>query len=113
MKVHAGPVSTTSNPADPRFDVLEQILDRATQTLSLITASSSGSLEVGAPGGDRMLSRAETARLCGYSLDTLDRLRARGQGPPWVQLSPRRIGFRLSGVRKHIADREARGDTSA
>jgi len=40
-----------------------------------------------------VLSRPQVARALTVSLDTLDRLHARGQGPPRVRISPRRWGY--------------------
>jgi|SRR6516162_2835305 predicted DNA-binding transcriptional regulator AlpA len=85
------------------LDVLQRILAEVTQqNRNLLTALSSSA--------DRVLTKAETAELCGISTDTLDRLVARGQGPPRTRLSPRRVGHRLSGILKYLADREAAGD---
>lgn len=92
--------------AAQQLEVLQQILGSAAAALAVV-AGSSVSLEIGGPGGDRVLGFDETARLLDISADTLRRMRARGEGPPSIQMSPRRIGFRLSGVRQYIAEREA------
>lgn len=49
------------------------------------------------PGLDayRVLAPAETAALIGVSTDTLLRMDARGEGPPRIRISPRRVGYRL------------------
>jgi predicted DNA-binding transcriptional regulator AlpA len=57
---------------------------------------------------DLILSRVQTARLINLSTDTLDRLVARGEGPPRVRISPRRVGHPLGSTRKWLAQR-ARG----
>ena len=45
---------------------------------------------------DRILSFDEFAELNGFSKTTLRRAIARGEGPPVVKLSPRRLGIRES-----------------
>jgi predicted DNA-binding transcriptional regulator AlpA len=43
----------------------------------------------------RVLSRRELIDLLGMSEQTFARLEARGEGPPKIRLSPRRIGYRV------------------
>ena len=40
-----------------------------------------------------VLSLAEFSQLAGFTLRTLHRLLAAGEGPPTVRLSPRRVGI--------------------
>jgi predicted DNA-binding transcriptional regulator AlpA len=47
---------------------------------------------------DRVASEAETAKIIGYSKDTLRREFRAGRAPPRVRLSGRRIGYRLSAI---------------
>jgi predicted DNA-binding transcriptional regulator AlpA len=47
---------------------------------------------------DRVVSEAETAKIIGYSKDTLRREFRAGRAPPRVRLSGRRIGYRLSAI---------------
>jgi predicted DNA-binding transcriptional regulator AlpA len=47
---------------------------------------------------DRVVSEAETAKIIGYSKDTLRREFRAGRAPPLVRLSGRRIGYRLSAI---------------
>lgn len=51
----------------------------------------------------RMLSRAELANLLGVSIDTLDRLEARGEAPPRVRISPRRWGYPVGAYKQWYA----------
>ena len=55
----------------------------------------------------RMLSRAELARLLGVSVDTLDRMAARGEAPPRLRISPRRWGYPVNGYKQWYAARLA------
>jgi len=43
--------------------------------------------------GHVLLSRSQVAQALGISLDSLDRLHARGEGPPRFRTSPRRWGY--------------------
>jgi hypothetical protein len=56
---------------------------------------------------DRVLSAAETASLLGLSSFTLLRMRQRPEadGLPWVQLSAKRIGYRLGDIRSYLQAR--------
>lgn len=47
---------------------------------------------------DRIIPELEAARLRNVSPDTLRRQAKRGEGPRRIQLSPRRIGYRLREV---------------
>jgi predicted DNA-binding transcriptional regulator AlpA len=46
----------------------------------------------------RCISEPAAADLLGISVDILRRLVARGQGPPRIRISPRRITYRLLDV---------------
>jgi predicted DNA-binding transcriptional regulator AlpA len=48
----------------------------------------------------KVIDEREAARLNGVSLMTWIRMRNRGETPPLVQLSPRRIGYRVVDVRR-------------
>jgi predicted DNA-binding transcriptional regulator AlpA len=54
---------------------------------------------------DLILSRVQTADLINTSTDTLDRLVARGEGPPRIRISPRRVGHPLGACRRWLAQR--------
>ena len=56
--------------------------------------------------GLKVLSRPEVIALLGVSKMTVDRIEAKGDGPAKVQLSPRRIGYRVSAVRAWLTARE-------
>jgi predicted DNA-binding transcriptional regulator AlpA len=47
---------------------------------------------------NRLITEAEACALYGYSHDTLRRRAARGEGPPRIKVSPRRVGYRLRDV---------------
>ena len=49
---------------------------------------------------DRIVSEKKAAEIRGVSPDTLRRAAARGEGPKRIQLSPRRVGYRLSELLK-------------
>ncbi len=59
-------------------------------------------------GADRVLSEREYCALLGIGASTAHRQRASGTGPTYVQISARRIGYRVSDVRKWL-DEHARG----
>jgi hypothetical protein len=48
------------------------------------------------------------AKILGVSCDTLRRLRIRGEGPPRLQLSPRRVGYRFSSLSKYLDELDER-----
>jgi predicted DNA-binding transcriptional regulator AlpA len=50
----------------------------------------------------RILCRAQVAQLYGISLPTLNRLRRAGKLPPAIQLSERRIGWRVHDLIEHL-----------
>jgi predicted DNA-binding transcriptional regulator AlpA len=53
----------------------------------------------------RVLTVIEAARLIGVSLATLKRIFADGGGPPIVQISKRRVGIRVSDLRRWLDSR--------
>jgi predicted DNA-binding transcriptional regulator AlpA len=55
---------------------------------------------------DRLITEAEACTLYGYSHDTLRRRDARGEGPPRIKVSPRRVGYRLRDVLDDSKQRE-------
>lgn len=55
--------------------------------------------------GDCIISKKEAAELLDISVDTLDRMTARGEGPKRVQLSARRVGFQMRELRQWIERR--------
>ena len=52
------------------------------------------------PANDRIVSEREAAQIRGVSEYTLRRQAQRGEGPPRIRLSPRRIGYGLSSLLK-------------
>jgi prophage regulatory protein len=44
---------------------------------------------------NRVVSETAAAEFLGLSVDTLRRVCMRGEGPPRLRLSPRRVGYRL------------------
>ena len=50
-----------------------------------------------------LLTKRETARVCGFSISTLDRL---ADAPVKLQLSVRRVGWRLEDVLAWLASRK-------
>jgi len=57
---------------------------------------------------DRIISETEAAGLNGVSRDTFRRRIDRGDGPPKIRMSPRRVGYRLRDVLDDIKQREMR-----
>jgi predicted DNA-binding transcriptional regulator AlpA len=55
--------------------------------------------------GSLMMTEAEAAKMLCLSPRTMQRLRAEGAGPPFVQLTERRIGFRLADLEAWLASR--------
>jgi predicted DNA-binding transcriptional regulator AlpA len=47
------------------------------------------------PAGNRVVSETAAAEFLGISIDTLRRACTRGEGPPRLRLSQRRVGYRL------------------
>jgi len=56
---------------------------------------------------EAILSERELAEWLDISRPTLQRQRSRGSGPPFVQLSERRIGYRKSEVERWLRTRTA------
>jgi predicted DNA-binding transcriptional regulator AlpA len=54
----------------------------------------------------RIISEPEAARLFGVSTDTLRRMSARGDAPPRIRISLRRIGYRLADCLSWLKERE-------
>jgi predicted DNA-binding transcriptional regulator AlpA len=54
---------------------------------------------------DPILTEAEYRAWIGISAPTAQRQRSEGSGPPFVQLSERRIGYRKSAVERWLAER--------
>lgn len=55
---------------------------------------------------DKVISVRQAAEIVGISVATLRRVIGAGEGPPLIQLSPRRQGIRESDVTKWLDDRE-------
>jgi predicted DNA-binding transcriptional regulator AlpA len=51
---------------------------------------------------ERILSAAQAAQFIGVSLPTFKRMRRAGKLPPAIQLSERRIGWRVGGMIEHL-----------
>jgi predicted DNA-binding transcriptional regulator AlpA len=55
--------------------------------------------------GDPLLNEKQLANWLGISVPNLQRRRSDGSGPPFVQLSERRIGYRKSAVERWLEKR--------
>jgi predicted DNA-binding transcriptional regulator AlpA len=60
---------------------------------------------------DRLITEVEAASMYGVSRDTLRRRIDRGEGPPKIRMSPRRVGYRLRDVLADIKQCEIRSGT--
>ena len=54
---------------------------------------------------DQLLNEKQVAAWLGISTPCLQRMRSNGSGPPFVQLSERRIGYRKSDVEQWLRTR--------
>jgi predicted DNA-binding transcriptional regulator AlpA len=54
-----------------------------------------------------ILTKQQTCAVTNLSADTLDRLHKSNEGPPRVQLSPRRVGYPAGGLRKWLEERSS------
>jgi predicted DNA-binding transcriptional regulator AlpA len=54
---------------------------------------------------DPILSEEDLVKWLATSRPTLQRQRSDGSGPPFIQLSERRIGYRKSAIERWLADR--------
>jgi predicted DNA-binding transcriptional regulator AlpA len=57
------------------------------------------------PGCDPLLTERQLSEWLGISLPTVQRLRANGTGPHFVQLSERRVAYRKSSVEQFLEQR--------
>jgi predicted DNA-binding transcriptional regulator AlpA len=60
---------------------------------------------IGDPAANRVVSETVAAKLIGLSVDTLRRACMRGEGPPRLRLSPRRVGYRLRDLDAWLSER--------
>jgi predicted DNA-binding transcriptional regulator AlpA len=58
----------------------------------------------------KVVDEPTAIELVGVSARTWDRMRARGETPPVTQLSARRIGYRISDLRKWLDARRINAD---
>ena len=56
----------------------------------------------------RVISEQAAADLCGLSVATMRRLRKSGLGPAAVQLTARRVGYRVAAIEAWLDARERR-----
>lgn len=61
----------------------------------------------------RVLTAPEASELLSVSIPVMDRWRAAGEGPRFIRLSARRIGYRLSDLRAWIESRAEGGARAA
>jgi len=60
----------------------------------------------------RILRTPEVSSLTGLSVSTLEKLRLTGNGPPFIQLTARLVGYRMEDLRAWIAARPVHTSTS-
>jgi predicted DNA-binding transcriptional regulator AlpA len=61
----------------------------------------------------KVLTKAEVISLTGLSKDTIERLVSQGEGPPCVQLSQRRRGFTVGGLKAWLRSRTVNSGNAA
>ena len=61
----------------------------------------------------QVLTLSEASSLLSVSIPVMDRWRAAGEGPRFIRLSARRIGYRLSDLRAWIESRAQGGARAA
>ena len=54
---------------------------------------------------DPLLDTNQVARILGYRPRTLEGMRSRGDGPPFIRLSPRAVRYRLSDLESWLDSR--------
>lgn len=57
------------------------------------------------PDIDPVISELEAAEAGNVSTSTLRRMHKRGEGPPRIRLSPRRVGYRRRDVEQWLSNR--------
>lgn len=55
---------------------------------------------------DRLLSPAQVCAYLRCGISTLDRMRIRGEGPPYLKIGKRRVGYRWSSIQTWLDSRE-------
>jgi predicted DNA-binding transcriptional regulator AlpA len=55
---------------------------------------------------DTVLNERQVAAFLSVGMSTLQRWRSQGQGPSYVRLSTRRVGYRVSELHRWLASRE-------
>jgi predicted DNA-binding transcriptional regulator AlpA len=58
-----------------------------------------------------ILRTPAAARAIGLGVPTLEKMRLRGDGPPFVRLGPKAVGYRVEDLQRWLADRVV-GSTS-
>ena len=66
-----------------------------------------------APVSNLVVMESEAARALSLSVRSLQRLRVDGAGPPYIQLGPRRIGYRLADLEARLAGRRVASTSAA
>ncbi len=69
--------------------------------------------EAPAPKGRLVVSEAEAAAMLSMAPRTLQGKRLDGSGPPFVQLTSRRIGYAVTALENWIASRSVRSTSAA
>jgi predicted DNA-binding transcriptional regulator AlpA len=57
----------------------------------------------------RVIPEPETIVLCNSSKATWERMKARGETPPMTQISPRRVGYRVTDIEAWLDARRRGG----
>src|SRR5262249_33662593 len=83
------------------------LLERIWRMSTINIDSPRGNARLEIFGGDRVVSAKQTADLLGVSYETLRRMWSRGEGPRRIQISPRRMGTRLSDILAFLESRAA------
>ena len=96
-------------PGAPSFAV-EPALDSDIETALVALLAALAARGVAMPAAQRgMLTKPQVAQRAGISMAGLDRLRARGEGPREIRISPRRVGFKTEDVESWLVSRRTGG----
>ncbi len=78
----------------------------------MVSTNQTSAAEAGPQHACYVADRSEAAALIGVSVDLLDRLAQRGEGPPQIRISERRVGFRVTDLNSWLSRRTEGSDNA-